>query len=204
MQHSSANPNGPATLELVAALTSEQWTQLTQFAAHRLRQTARTPERQRALAQFCPQSLVHAAVEKFARGDAGRPGGRRLKAAERVNPAAFVGALQSAMNSLVSDACRRAEARQEHLPVATGGEEPYTVEADNDDFEKILTLRDIEAVLFGELQTQAGADAERQAAIDCLRENCVTGHFSSDHGVNHKVMHAVRRQAQQLWLKLHA
>lgn len=190
-------------MELAAEITSDQWINLERFAANRLRRAATSPPRQRALAQFCPRSLLHTALERFATGDAGGAEGRRLQPHQRTDVETFMHALRSAVNSLLADACRRAEVEYEHLLVGSSEFEPGAVEpqaAVNADEE--LSLRDITSQVFAHLESEAGTNAGQRAAVQALRDNCLTGHAHGDSGVNHKVAHKVRQQAQQLWREL--
>ena len=90
MNNTSANPTGLSALQLAAALTAEQWTELEEFADKRLRRSMKNPGKQRALAIYDGLSLVHTAIEQFALGDLGYPGGRKLPAGNRVNSATFM------------------------------------------------------------------------------------------------------------------
>jgi hypothetical protein len=79
MNNTSATPIGLTTIQLAAALTPQELADLEQFATRRLKRSAASTARQRALAIHCGKSLLHTAIERFALGDVGFPGGRRLK-----------------------------------------------------------------------------------------------------------------------------
>jgi hypothetical protein len=205
MNKTSATTNGLKTIELVAALTSLQLSELEAFAEKRLRRAAGAPERQRAMSLHCGRSLLHTAIERFALGDAGFPGGRRLRPHQRVDAAAFCHALRGAINSLVQHAFDSPEFESPHLSVASGAEgKEFHDPLEPGSLPDQLEVRDLEANLFDRLTADAGHDQRLQAAVASLREDCTTGHVMGvkGDGVDAEAKRVVREQARQEWENL--
>ena len=205
MNNTSANPTGLSALQLAAALTAEQWTELEEFADKRLRRSMKNPGKQRALAIYDGLSLVHTAIEQFALGDLGYPGGRKLPAGNRVNSATFIHAMHSAINSIINHALSRVEFSYEHTPVGSeeierGVYEP--VEAASLDNQ--LEMRDLQQRLFTQLEEDAGGDQKRLTAVKALKNDCLTGHVrgKANEKVNRDLKLEVRQQAQAIWKNL--
>lgn len=205
MNKTSATPNGPTVLELAAALTQPQWSELEQFADKRLRRSACTPQRQRALALFSGQAIVHTAVEQFALGELGNAGGRKLSQIQRSGREPFLHALRGAINSLIAHALDRTEFSQEHLSVGAESVEPGAYEPPNPtDLTEQLELHELERTLFTRLTARAGNNASRQLAVEALREDCAAGHACGEPGleVNPEMKRQVRQQARDVWKNL--
>jgi len=205
MNNTSAKPTGLTALQLAAALTAEQWTELEEFADKRLRRSMKNPGKQRALAIYDGLSLAHTAIEQFALGDLGYPGGRQLPAGNRVNPSTFIHAMHSAINSIINHALSRVEFSYEHTPVGSeeierGVYEP--VEAASLDNQ--LEMRDLQQRLFTQLEQDAGGDQKRLTAVEALKNDCLAGHACGENGLNlnPELKRQVRHQAQQIWKDL--
>jgi hypothetical protein len=201
----SAIPIGLPALELAAALTSQQWTDLERFAEKRLRRSACTPQRQRVLAFLSGRTIVHTAVEQFALGDLDSPGGRKLRRRQRTGPAPFLDALRGAINSSIANAFACTEFSHEHMPIGAEAVEPDVYEPRSQtSLGEQLDLRDLERILFSQLKAEAGDDQRRQAAVHALRDDCVTGHArgKAGQGVDMSVKNEVRQQAQEIWNEL--
>lgn len=205
MHNTSANRTGLPTLQLAAALTQEQWNDLESFAAKRLRRSTNTPYKQRVLAIHTGRDLVHTAVEQFALGDLGDPGGRKLAARHRIDSEAFLNAMRAAINSNISHALDLTEFTQEHLSVGLQEAERGVCEpCEPANLDEQLELRDLEQNLFEQLEEKAGGNLRRQAAVEALRDDCQTGHArgKSREGVDMVAKNEVREQAQAVWRNL--
>ena len=205
MNNTSAKTTGLSALQLAAALTAEQWTELEEFADKRLRRSMKNPGKQRALAIYDGLSLVHTAIEQFALGDLGYDGGRKLAPGSRVNAAAFINAMHAAINSLISNILGNAEFSHYHLPVGQqeaerGVWEPQEISELGDQLE----MRDLEQQLFTQLEKSADDDQQQQTAVEALKNDCIAGHASGESGLNvgRNLKHKVRRQAQAIWRDL--
>lgn len=202
MRTSSINTKGLTVAELTAALTKQQQADLEQFATKRLKKSASTPARQRALALHCGRSLFHAAFERFAMGDAGWPGGRRLKPHQRTDTGAFIHALRGAINSLIQHTLANREFDCEHLEAVNWKAQPdQTTSQQILDQPRELEFQDLQRQLFDRLNASAGADEHMQAAVEALRQDCVTGHCKGvdQAGVDYEAKRLVRQQAQREW-----
>lgn len=202
MTTTSTNTNGLTVTELTAALTKQQHADLEQFAAKRLKKSASTPARQRALAIYCGRSLFHAAFERFAMGEAGWPGGRRLKPHQRTDTGAFVHALRGAINSLIQHTLADREFGCEHLEADNWKAQPdQTTHRQVLDQPRELEFQDLQRQLFDRLDASAGADERMRAAVEALRQDCVTGHCKGvdQAGVDYEAKRVVRQQAQREW-----
>lgn len=199
MNTPSADQIGLTVIHLTAALSSQQWIALKQFAEKRLRRVTRSPLRQRLYALHCPRSLVHTAIEQFALGDVGLPGGRKLKPHQRSGPDTFVPAIQAVVNSLLSHMLEKSEIQNEHLPIGEAPglnchepSEPSSLSAQ-------LEAGDLQRELFNRLQADAGENPELQAAVRSLQDDCVTGHVMGTGGVTPEAKRQVRERARQKW-----
>lgn len=205
MNNTSANRNGLTALQLAAALTEEQWTDLERFADKRLRRSMNTPSKQRALAIYDGFTLAHTAMEQFALGDLGSKDGRKLPPGNRVNTATFIEAMRSAINSIINHALARAEYYSDHLPVGLEEVEPGVCEPHEDtDLADQLELRDLEQQLFTQLEQDAGDDRQKQTAVESLKSDCIAGHACGENGleVNPDLKKQVRRDARAIWRDL--
>ena len=205
MNNTSANPTGLSALQLAAALTAEQWTELEEFADKRLRRSMKNPGKQRALAIYDGLSLVHTAIEQFALGDLGYDGGRKLAPGSRVNADAFINAMHAAINSLISNILGNAEFSHPHLPVGQqeaerGVWEPQEISELGDQLE----MRDLEQQLFTQLEKAAGDDQQRQTAVEALKNDCIAGHACGETGlkIDPESKRHVRRKARAIWDRL--
>jgi len=205
MNNTSANPTGLTALQLAAALTELQWTELEKFADKRLRRSLTAPHKHRALAIYDGRVLVHTAVEQFAMGDLGYRGGRKLAPHHRLNAQTFIYAMQGAINSLISHALSRTEFLHEHLPVGMeeagpGIYEPREPAGPGEQLEQ----RDLQQNLFAQLADHAGSNPKRQAAVAALKDDCLIGHTRGEikEEISAWRKTAVRRQAQVIWKNL--
>jgi hypothetical protein len=129
---------------LAAALTPNDYEQLTSFAARRLRSARAGCRQGDRLGVVEPADLVHQAILKALLGQAGFPGGWHLRATDLVNPQTFRRALQSIINSTVIGLAKRAEYRTDHVPVGDPANEPGAVEPETRlDTHRLLELRDV-------------------------------------------------------------
>jgi hypothetical protein len=199
MKHTSASQTGLSAKELAAALTPQQWLDLESFAIKRLHRAASNPARQRALAQFTERSLINTAIEKFLLGDCGHPGGRYLSPPQRVSTATFMNAVRGVINSLISDGCRTAEYELDWVAIGNDGEPDHCEPSDPRDAAEALSVRDLERQLFAELAAHASKDPDQQAAVNELRDDCVTGHRRGSGGSNTETKRQVRRRARAVW-----
>jgi hypothetical protein len=203
MNTTSAEPIGLTVIELTAALTSQQWTNLEQFAEKRLRRVTRSPVRQRLYALHCPRSLIHTAIEVFALGDVDLPGGRKLKPHQRSSSETFVLAIQAVVNSLLSHIVEQSEFQHEHIAVGTEEQIPNGYEpSEPPNLSADLEVRDLQRNLFNRLQADAGENHERQAAVQSLQDDCITGHIMGAGGVTPEAKRRVRERARQEWENL--
>lgn len=190
-------------MQLTAALTTQQWTSLEQFAEKRLRRVTRSPVRQRLYALHCPRSLVHTAIEQFVLGDVDLPGGRKLKPQQRSGPDTFVPAIQAVVNSLLSHMLEKCEFQHQHMAVSTGELIPDCHEpCEPSSLSTELEVRDLQRNLFDRLERDAGENHERQAAVQSLHDDCVTGNVMGAGGVGPEAKRRVRDQARREWKKL--
>jgi hypothetical protein len=202
MNNTSANPTGLTALQLAAALTQLQWTELEKFADKRLRRCLNTPGKQRALAIYDGRTFVHTAVEQFALGDLGCKSGRKLAAGNRVSAATFIHAMHAAINSLISNILGNAEFSRHHLPVGQqeaerGVWEPQEKSGLGDQLE----MRDLEQQLFTRLEQDAGDDQQQQTAVEALKNDCIAGHACGENGlkIDPELKRHVRREARAIW-----
>jgi hypothetical protein len=202
MHNTSANRTGLPALQLAAALTQEQWNDLEAFAAKRLRRSMNAPDKQRALAIYDGRTLVHTAVEQFALGDLSCRGGRKLHPGNRINPLAFIHALQAAINSLISNILDSAEFSRPHLPVGLEAVERGVCEPhESTDLGDQLEMRDLENQLFTQLEQGAAGNPGQREAVEALKNDCIAGHACGENGttVHPEVKRQVRRQARAIW-----
>ena len=205
MNNTSAKPTGLTALQLAAALTEEQWTELEEFADKRLRRSMNHPGKQRALAIYDGLSLVHTAIEQFALGDLGFPGGRQLPAGNRVDTATFIHAMHSAINSIINHALSRVEFSHEHKPIGSEEvERGFCEPIETASLDHQLEMRDLQQRLFTQLEQDAGGDQKRLTAVEALKNDCLAGHACGENGLNlnPELKRQVRHQAQQIWKDL--
>jgi hypothetical protein len=205
MNNTSAKPTGLTALQLAAALTEDQWTELEDFADKRLRRSMNHPGKQRALAIYDGLSLVHTAIEQFALGDLGYPGGRQLPAGNRINAATFINAMHSTINSIINHALSRVEFSHEHKPIGSEEvERGFCEPIETASLDHQLEMRDLQQRLFTKLEEDAGGDQKRLTAVEALKNDCLTGHVrgKAHENVNRDLKLAVRQQAQAIWKNL--
>jgi hypothetical protein len=205
MNNTSAKTTGLTALQLAAALTEDQWTELEEFADKRLRRSMNHPGKQRALAIYDGLSLVHTAIEQFALGDLGYPGGRQLPAGNRAGTATFIHAMHSAINSIINHALSRVEFSHEHTPIGSEEiERGFCEPIETASLGNQLEMRDLQQRLFTQLEEDAGGDQKRLTAVEALKNDCVAGHACGETGlsISRNLKHQVRRQAQAIWKDL--
>lgn len=185
-------------MQLAAALTSQELSELEQFATRRLKKSAFSTERQRALAIHCGQSLLHTAIERFALGEVAFPGGRKLKPHQRTSSEGFMHAIRGAINSLIQHAFEAPEFHHEHLAVGSEESDAYDPR-DPDTLALQNELRDLEQHLFTSLTESAGNNQRLLEAIEALQEDCHTGNFKgANHcGISARAKRRARRAAQR-------
>lgn len=181
-------------MELAAEITENEWMELEQFAEKRLRRTGRNPASQHTLTQWCGRSLVHSALESFGLGEKSKSAGRRLRASQRT-ARGLIFALQSAINSIIANSCRCAEAGFEHLSLNV--ETPALNPPAGTDVVAEISERELRSQLFEQLQHGAETEME-DAALTSLHDDCITGNARGGGGVDREVKRQIRRQAREV------
>jgi len=194
-----------SVLKLIAAITPEQHLELERFAENRLRRATASGTRRRAAALFCSRSILNSVFEKYAKGDAGLPGGRILKPYQRERVEDFLNVIRGAINSVISHAVEKSEYQADHISIIVGDvgckySEPISTVSPALDLE----MRDLEHRLFARVTQMLHGDSQLFIAMESLRNDCATGHVSGfdGEGVSIEAKRTVRKLAKSELLKL--
>ena len=188
---------------LLAALTSEQREELRKFAAKRLARVARRTSGQRLLARTSPGDLFDGAIRAVLLGEEHPGQGRRLKAKNRRSTADFILALQSIINSQISNLACSLESNRLHVPVGSPWEDPGAVELlDLADLAQEIERRDLKAVLFTRLRQWAADHAGLLRIIDYWEQHFEASDRIGHSGFDQNLVHRIRLRAQEICLGL--
>jgi len=187
----------PTALQLVTALTENDYQQLYAFADIRMRQVKRTPGSERLMGLNTPADFVHSAIAQALLGDAEPGQGRRLSDRQRASQPAFLAGLGSIINSELSNLLTSAEAGCEHLEfpdeVPAGG-------AGNP--RSRLERADLKRALFARLRPLVEHDAELTAIADAWEPDFLEDDRINRSGFDRRKVHQVRRLARGILAEL--
>lgn len=188
----------PSALDLLTALSTEQWEQLTAFARRRLVRVRITPARQQHLAGLTGEDLIGEVVAKVLLGDRHPRKGRPLRPQHRVGAEALLNRLRGDINSELSNRLAKADTRGEHLSLSN--ETAVAVASSHPARE--LARRELQAALFARLRELTRTEAVLQPLIDHWERHFLEADRIGDAGQNRNHTHRLRRHAQRVLREL--
>jgi hypothetical protein len=182
---------------LAAAAEPNQYQNLVRFARRRLRWLAAAAENERPLSGLDPEDLVAEAVLQVSLGELNPGLGRRLSARQRASIGAFVHSLKDIIKSNLSNCLKRAEARQEHLPLGNELDMPGSVDpADPADVNVQLVRRDLQRAIFERLYHAVATQPALLPAIQDWEPNFLSATRIGDRADDRNLSHRLRRMVR--------
>jgi hypothetical protein len=190
---------GYSVVELLSALTEDQYRRLVGFARFRLRAAANSRWLQQCLGAADGEDLVHQAFLKLQLGEENPSLGRHLKARNRVNMEAFLACVKGVISSDIFNLVTAARQRHEHVSIGDPQQQPGAVEpAELLDPQDLLSRRDLHRVFFGKLYQRI----KHQPALLAVVQDWEQRFFDDDRigsvGANRDLVYRVRRLAREV------